>query len=445
VTEEEALGAAIRTDLNDREAWTVYGDWLLAHGDPRGEAISLWARLGDGVPSAGERRALVRRYQELCAPERWLAGLPQEQLERMAAQPSDEPQDTEGLEEWEREGWEATESWARLEERTVGKLPVLSELEWRHGFALGAKLRPSAGERWPEVLATFRSLPASSLFCRATVSCLAAEDVKPLLDTGLLRQVRALRVERTPVAAFLALLSSPGLGELESLDFTVGDPVDRWGAQAEDEEWLTALVELPSVATLRSLRLCTNGLGVQGAQTLSASRLPLETLDLGSNELQDEGAVALAGSSAFRLRTLSLAECGLGDEGVAALADSVAMRGLQRLDLRNNHISAPGAEALATSLLAQLTHLDLGGNLIGNAGLRALLGSPILSGLRVLRVNNAGLSRRYDTGDYEPPTEAFRALPELVEFSTNERFGRMERLSLPLADRQADYYNSSEE
>ena len=35
----EELEASLRENPDDREAWLVYGDWLLDHGDRRGELV----------------------------------------------------------------------------------------------------------------------------------------------------------------------------------------------------------------------------------------------------------------------------------------------------------------------------------------------------------------------------------------------------------------------
>ncbi len=40
-----ALVQAIREDPEDRDRWLVYGDWLLANGDPRGELVTVGAHL----------------------------------------------------------------------------------------------------------------------------------------------------------------------------------------------------------------------------------------------------------------------------------------------------------------------------------------------------------------------------------------------------------------
>jgi hypothetical protein len=76
----------------------------------------------------------------------------------------------------------------------------------------------------------------------------------------------------------------------------------------------------------------------------------LETLDLRGNPLGVRGVRALLGSSvASRLRSLGLAACGITQEGVVELAGAEALRGLERLDVRDNSLGARARHALRHS------------------------------------------------------------------------------------------------
>ncbi len=95
----------------------------------------------------------------------------------------------------------------------------------------------------------------------------------------------------------------------------------------------------------------------------TATLLPgcLFSLILGSNEIGDEGARALAQSPHLTsLSQLHLNYNGIGDEGARALAQSPHRTSLAYLGLRGNGIGDEGARALAQSEhLASLTQLDL--------------------------------------------------------------------------------------
>jgi uncharacterized protein (TIGR02996 family) len=392
VDEAEGLELVICEDPNDSRRWTVFGDWLQRQGDPRGEAIGLWNQLREQVLPREERERLTARYRELCAPARW--------LEDLAEDLREVPQDATI--------WERSQGWPGNNPDALP--PSLSELEWRHGFVLGATLRFASGDSaWVELLERFLALPCSRLLSRLAVSFLDPQDTETLLESGLLRRVHMLRFQHTPVSAWMPLVASRA--RLRRLDL---DDFYSYGHAPPDERWVSDLAALPAVEGLSALCMTRTGLSAEGLQVLCSSpRLArLRTLELTDQDLGPAGAFALATSPlAPSLRNLTLSGCGLGDIGLVPLAESPALRTLQQLVLTHNHLGEPGAATLATSLLVGLTHLDLSHNALRDAGLQALLDSPVLSGLRVLRVAHNHLSLR---------TGTFRALP----------------------DRQVDYYGS---
>jgi uncharacterized protein (TIGR02996 family) len=73
----ERLLAAARANPDDTVALQLYADWLQEHGDWRGEALGLSARLR-GELSEAEHEPLQRRLDALCIDERRLDGLARE-------------------------------------------------------------------------------------------------------------------------------------------------------------------------------------------------------------------------------------------------------------------------------------------------------------------------------------------------------------------------------
>ncbi len=129
-------------------------------------------------------------------------------------------------------------------------------------------------------------------------------------------------------------------------------------------------VEFPN---LRELVLECNGLTASGVAGLAPLLGQLEVLDLGDNEI--------------------------GDEGVSKLA-AVPMPRLRRLRLYFNNIGASGASALAAAEVPVLRELDLGNhegwvhrdcNLIGSDGCRALVASRWFATLEVLNLSGNGI------------------------------------------------------
>jgi uncharacterized protein (TIGR02996 family) len=155
----------------------------------------------------------------------------------------------------------------------------------------------------------------------------------------------------------------------------------------------------------------------------------LDVLDLSGAPLAQAGPDALPRALASlpqrdRLRELRLAGCGIGTAGAAALA-SVRLPALERLDLSNNQLGDDGLAALLGGpLLSSVRHLglsnnsirerggvalaasawsgtpetlDLSGNALGPDTLEALADSPLLAGLRQLNLRgnfNAGTAAR---------------------------------------------------
>lgn len=154
-------------------------------------------------------------------------------------------------------------------------------------------------------------------------------------------------------------------------------------------EGAAALASSPALGGLLRLDLRGNALGSDGAGAIAVSRtlVALESLDLGHNSIGPSGAAALAlAPHVGSLRTLSLAQNSLGLRGLELLLSSNRFGSLEALDLSSNDFGAQGAMALASSPFARrLKVLDVSDNRLGDAGLAALLGAPALSRLRALR------------------------------------------------------------
>jgi uncharacterized protein (TIGR02996 family) len=153
---------------------------------------------------------------------------------------------------------------------------------------------------------------------------------------------------------------------------------------------LDALAALPRLSSVVVLDLCHNHLGDHGVARLLASPhlTGLRHLILSGNEVQDEGAAALARSCLPRLTRLDLSNNRVGDEGARALACSGQLGALSSLVLWGNDVGDEGAAALAGApRRAGLRHLDLGSNRLGDDGLERLASSPHLAGLERLELS----------------------------------------------------------
>jgi hypothetical protein len=156
-------------------------------------------------------------------------------------------------------------------------------------------------------------------------------------------------------------------------------------------EAVASLAGWPRLGQLRRLSLVETRLGKVGAGTLAdAPFAALTSLHLQSAALDCTAVGSLAASPRLAgLRSLALCVNPIGDEGAAALASSPHLRGLDSLDLSYCHIGPRGAAALAASPnLTGLRFLDLTHNALGDEGIRALAASPYLGELHTLKLMN---------------------------------------------------------
>jgi uncharacterized protein (TIGR02996 family) len=118
----------------------------------------------------------------------------------------------------------------------------------------------------------------------------------------------------------------------------------------------------------------------------------LRFVDYYREPLTATGAPALAASPHLgRLRELFLASNNLGDAGLAALAAAPWARGLRLLIAADNGLTADAVSALCDAGLDGLAVLVLDHSQLGDRGLAALAGSPILRGVRTLSLLYCGI------------------------------------------------------
>jgi hypothetical protein len=140
---------------------------------------------------------------------------------------------------------------------------------------------------------------------------------------------------------------------------------------------LTDLMEALRInATLTTLKLTSNNLGVEGARALAATlnTTKITSLYLRWNRIGDEGARSLAAALNATLTSLDLSCNNIGPVGARALASALNTTCITSLCLTRNNIGDEGARSLAAALdnNSTLTRLDLAFNNIGDEGARLL-------------------------------------------------------------------------
>lgn len=153
------------------------------------------------------------------------------------------------------------------------------------------------------------------------------------------------------------------------------------------DAWLTKLFGQRDVSSMRWLNLWNTSLEGDFYEVIAREDpLPdIEHLDLGNNRLKSAHARALLEAGSFRqLRSMSFRSNSLGDdpEELSALP---ALPNIEELNLWSNHLGNNGAIALANSpILSTLRSINLRHNYLGVRGVEALLSSPYLGELEEL-------------------------------------------------------------
>ncbi len=153
-----------------------------------------------------------------------------------------------------------------------------------------------------------------------------------------------------------------------------------------------------SLDSLRELELSSIQLNRLGLEALAeADWLPrLTSLNLESNPLCHGLPALLPVLSSSRLHRLILARCSLAiDKSLEPLAESALFSRLTWLDLEGNNLRAAGVRALARlQKPGRLTYLNLSNNGLDDEAVVALASSPLLAQVQTLDLKNNSVGRR---------------------------------------------------
>ena len=409
--EAEAFLQRIRAYPDDDAPRLVFADWLDEQGDPRGAFIRVQLALAQLEVDPGaerlnrpEREALRARLlatqQELldAHEEEWTAP-----FRRYATRP-------------------------RFHRGFVEEVNVDAHNFVRHAhelFAAGPLRHIYLLDIGGMLPAVFQCPLLSRLTALTIHASHAGEPLaRAVARSEYLRGLRRLDLSRNRFEADAAeqLASSTALAGLEELDLRENE-LGEAGARA--------LAASPHLANVRVLELRGNRIGPPGAEAVAGSTrltslhrlglaendigspriqsvaraydlLRVPVLDLSMNEIGPAGLLALLNRppalpqpGELRIQELDLGHNDLGDDGARILARSSHLAGLHVLNLANCDIEDEGARALAQSPhLHQLVSLDLGNNPIGDPGFREFLPFSNLPSLRHLNYSPLGLSSR---------------------------------------------------
>lgn len=210
--------------------------------------------------------------------------------------------------------------------------------------------------------------------------------------------LKRLALNRIGAAELRALAASAAPASLESLQLAGGQPAYR-PYTPPDETALRPLLGADNLSNLRELRVHFDrfgdalGLLVGGSPHLRGLRV----LCL-SDGMGDGAARRLFDSpNLANVTHLALPHNPIGDSGLRGLVRSKHATALVDLDLRHAALTAESGRLLAAwPGLRGVRYLHLGGNALGLAGLTALCESPYLTALRTLQaLDNVSSARRH--------------------------------------------------
>lgn len=171
------------------------------------------------------------------------------------------------------------------------------------------------------------------------------------------------------------------------------EPVRSLTLTSVGNDQLKAFPKVAGVDRIEQLRLRGNYTHTGISELLRAPQLKkLQRLTLSSAGTSALGS--FQGGALTNLSSLCLTSCEVGDEGVEILANARELSSLTSLFLTRTGLSDEAAKALAGSrTLTRLEVLTLGGNEeLGDEGVEALAKSRNFESLRLLEINQTGVS-----------------------------------------------------
>jgi uncharacterized protein (TIGR02996 family) len=353
------LEAALRETPDNADAALVYGDWLQAQGDPRGELIAAqhalaWAGRRAERAGSPRRRALAAEVARLRAPY-------DAQLRALALRFDLCAPDAER---------------GRLQ--AVWGLGFIERARLAHDYFAG-ELGDAASLE--EVLGAFLALPSARLLRELTLGLWRDSDGQCAYGGAFAALARA----RPPALRRLHVADFRYPREIEISWTDLGDLSPIWEALPglRELELQAGSMELGRVRApeLRSFEVRTGGLSRASARAIAAAEWPrLERLvvwfgdsSYGAEAGVDDLRPILEGAGLPALRHLGLMNAEFADDLCRALADARVLGQLESLDLSLGMMSDAGAAALAgVRALGGLKELAVERNYLTAEGVQAL-------------------------------------------------------------------------
>jgi uncharacterized protein (TIGR02996 family) len=384
---QQSLEAALVENPDDLAAHSAYADFLMEHGDPRGEFIQVQLALEDTGRPAEERKRLQRRESELLAEHagQWLGDAGRFLVGEWSGE--DKPYHFQF-----RRGWldfvrtlpfpdSIVAALARSPEaRLLSRLDVIYDMEYHpfdfDQFMEGPNDALRAGERenntyeGTEILEPLLESPylmnlrafkfgfsdgeqlAHSTMVAPFEGSTAAEVIELLEKCPRLEWLCL----NTHIQGIQQLFAHPALSNLRLLQYYYGtgyEPDGTYPLRAGGTPYrLNTLASNPALSRLTTLRLhpgreATIELDELDALLRSPNLPSLTHLQVHMTNFGDEGYRRIIDSGILRrLEVLDIGYGNMTDEGARLLADCPDLRHLKLLDVTRNGLTARGIAAL---------------------------------------------------------------------------------------------------
>ncbi|MCA9671371.1 MAG: hypothetical protein KC503_37495 [Myxococcales bacterium] len=399
--EQRALLSAVVAAPNDVERRRVYGDFLSARGDTRGEHLQLCLNAREAHDQT-RRDELLSRAAELRRREqrRWLAPLYNSALFDYQAAPHAPALDLDdgllrGVSCQLSQLLDSADAVAELgalrevrlvcdDSRRLGELGSCAAVAHVEHVAIDFGAQPPPPERLVEAFggAVLRQRALRSLELEARDQPLDGV-LQALAGLAPLGQIERLAV-RAPVGSRGARAIARGFARLVDLEF-------RGGAEA--------VATLATELSVAPLRLCIRGrIGPTAAEALLTSGLlfRLRELELEDSVMGWQGMRALAGSAQElgQLERLALRGAQLEDDASHIAGMVKHLQGLRELDLGRSHLTRASVRAIVACGLSSLESLSLDGAILaGWPGLARALDHWSLPRLERLSLRDCRIDR----------------------------------------------------
>ncbi|MFP2927327.1 TIGR02996 domain-containing protein [Pyxidicoccus sp. 3LG] len=338
------LETAIFKDLDNVDAWLVYGDWLQRQGDPRGELIALQhggmqARGDEATKLKGQVKDLLEQHKASLLGKVLVEAQEQEEL----------------------------------------------QVEWHLGFIRSARVGQKEHSSTTDVAEVVKALlahPSARFLRELTIGMAHFEGENNYRDVvdALADSLTALGGSKTLQRLFIGDFEYPNDTEISWSYVNDVSSLYEHLPNLRSLRLRGALVELGNVdlPELREFTVESGGLLLAAVQSIASAKWPkLERLEVwfGCEDHDAEGGVEdiqpiLDGEGLPHLKHLGLRNAEFTDELCKVLPKAKVLPQLETLDLSMGTMSDEGARALAehAPAFAHLEHLDVTENTLGEEG-----------------------------------------------------------------------------